>query len=148
MTTRTYRLRIAFHTTLFEPSTRRMNMSTRFTLITSVALLSMVGCTAKKDETKSPSSSATSTHSQSALSQVALSQAALSLLEEADTMDGKTDHVIGKCYVCGLGMDGSDKFAVKVQDYTAHLCSAGCQHEFEASTEKIVLETKIPKAKE
>ena len=118
-------------------------MSIRFTLITSIALFSMVGCTAEKHETKLASPSSTPV-----LSQTAFSQAALSLLEEADAMDGKTDHVIGKCYVCGLGMDGSDKFAVKVQDYTAHLCSAGCQHEFEASTEKIVLETKIPKAKE
>lgn len=113
-------------------------MSIRFTLITSIAILSMVGCITEKEETKLASPSFTPS----------LSQAAQSLLVEADRMDGKTDHVIGKCYVCGLGMDGSDKYAVKVQDYTAHLCSAGCQHEFETSTEKIVLETKIPKAKE
>jgi len=118
-------------------------MSTRFTLITSIALFSIVGCTAEKQEMKLASPSSTP-----ALSQATFSEAALSLLEEADTMDGKTDHVIGKCYVCGLGMDGSEKYAAKVQDYTAHLCSAGCQQEFEASTEKIVLETKIPKAKE
>jgi len=120
-----------------------MIMSTRFTLITSIALFSMVGCTAEKQETKLAAPGSTPP-----ISQVTFSQAAQSLLVEADMMDGKTDHVIGKCYVCGLGMDGSDKYAVKVQDYTAHLCSAGCQQEFEASTEKIVLETKIPKAKE
>lgn len=118
-------------------------MSTRFTLITSIALFSIVGCTPEKQETKLATPSSTP-----AVSQTAFSPAALSLLEEADAMDGKTDHVISKCYVCGLGMDGSDKYSVKVQDYTAHLCSAGCQHEFEAATEKIVLETKIPKAKE
>ena len=44
-----------------------------------------------------------------------ISTTALSRLEEADKPDGVTDHVIGKCYVCGLGMDGSEKFAVKVQ---------------------------------
>ncbi len=113
-------------------------MSIRFTLITSVAVVSMFGCTAKKEEVKLASPSSTPT----------ISQAALSLLVEADKLDGTTDQVIGKCYVCGLGMNGSAKYAVKFQDYTAHLCSAGCQHEFETSTEKIVLETKIPEAKE
>ena len=118
-------------------------MSTRYTLITSIALFCTVGCTAEKQETKLASPVSTP-----AVSQAAFSDAALSLLAEADALDGKTDHVIGKCYVCGLGMDGSEKYTVKAQGYTAHLCSAGCQHEFEASTEKIVLETKIPKAKE
>ena len=113
-------------------------MSFRVKLITGFALVFLFGCEAKKEEAKLAGPSAGPT----------LSQAAQSLLMEADKLDGNTDQVIGKCYVCGLGMNGSDKYVVKVQGYTAHLCSAGCQHEFETSTEKIVLETKIPKAKE
>ena len=73
-----------------------------------------------------------------------ISTTALSRLEEADKADGVTDHVIGKCYVCGLGMDGSEKFAVKVQGYTAHLCSQACQKEFADSADKIILGTEIP----
>ena len=66
-------------------------------------------------------------------------------MEEADLLDGNKDKVIGKCYVCALGMDGSEKFACKVGGYTAHLCSKSCQQEFEKSTEDIVLHTKMPK---
>jgi len=52
--------------------------------------------------------------------------------------------VIGKCYVCGLGMDGSEKFAIKVQGYTAYLCSQACQKEVGEWANKIVLESEIP----
>jgi hypothetical protein len=71
---------------------------------------------------------------------------ALVRLEQADMLDGKADHVIGKCYVCNLGMDGSDKYTAKIGSFTAHLCSKSCQKEFESSAEKIVLETEMPKA--
>jgi hypothetical protein len=99
------------------------------------ATVPFLGCDAKKDipvavvESKGP----------------ALSQATLTRLEEADLLDGKADHVVGKCYVCSLGMDGSEKHAAKIGDYTAHLCSKFCLQEFEKSSEQVILSTEIPK---
>ncbi len=113
-------------------------MSKRLIVSALFVLLPFAGCEAKKevkveiDRQVSPP--------------LTLSKEALIRLEAADQFDGKSDHVIGKCYVCGLGMDGSDKFAVKVEGYTAHLCSKMCQHEFNESAEKIVLTTELPKS--
>lgn len=109
-------------------------MSIRLALITFITLAATMGCSPKSEnKTAMPTS----------VDQV-ISMAALSRLEQADKADGVTDHVIGKCYVCGLGMDGSEKFAVKVQGYTAHLCSQACQKEFADSADKIILGTVIP----
>jgi hypothetical protein len=103
--------------------------------ITALMVLStIVGCEAKK---KTAELVATS-------DSPSISAAALTLLEEADKLDGKSDHIISKCYVCSLGMDGSEKHTTKLGDYTAHLCSKSCQQEFEKSAEQIVLSTKIP----
>lgn len=112
----------------------RITFSTCLPLVTLFATVPFLGCDAKKEvpsvvvESKGPT----------------LSQAALTRLEEADLLDGKADHVVGKCYVCNLGMDGSDKHSVEVGGYTAHLCSKFCQKEFEKSSEQIVLSTEIP----
>lgn len=97
--------------------------------------IAIAGCDAKTQEKTVPITQASPT----------LSSAAMSRLEEADKLDGKSDHVIGKCYVCSLGMDGSDKFAVQVDGYSFHLCSKSCQQDFEKSTEEIVLNTTVPK---
>lgn len=109
-------------------------MSNRLALITIITLAATNGCSRKLEEkTAMPTSIRT-----------IISTAAISRLEEADKADGVTDHVIGKCYVCGLGMDGSEKFAVIVHGYSAHMCSQACQKEFGQSADKIVLETEIP----
>lgn len=102
-------------------------------------LIAAVGCDAKPE-------SKVATPAKNATPPITLTKDAVALLEKADAVDGNSDHVIGKCYVCGLGMDGSDKFTVEVAGYKAHLCSKGCQHEFESSAESIVIETKIPEA--
>ena len=109
-------------------------MTFRLALVTIITLSATMGCSPKPEEkTAMPTRTGS-----------VISTATLSRLEEADKADGVSDHVIGKCYVCGLGMDGSEKFAVKVQGYTAHLCSHSCQKEFEESADKIVLGTEIP----
>ena len=109
-------------------------MTIRLAPITCIAMAATMGCSPKPEEkTAIPTSIGP-----------VISTTALSRLEEADKADGVTDHVIGKCYVCGLGMDGSEKFAVKVQGYTAHLCSQACQKEFADSADKIILGTEIP----
>ena len=114
-------------------------MSNRFVVIAFVAMLSISGCEAKKVEKAVPTVSSAPTRSTATLSTVALSR-----LEEADKLDGKPDHVVGKCYVCSLGMDGSEKFAVNVDGYSCHLCSKSCQQDFEKSTEEIILSTNVP----
>ena len=72
------------------------------------------------------------------------SQEAKDRLAKADAVDGKSDHKICKCYVCGLGMNGSEEHSVKINDYDAHFCSDICQKEFQGDAEKIVLSTSIP----
>lgn len=71
-------------------------------------------------------------------------EATLVSLQKADLVDGTEDHVIGKCYVCSLGMDGKEEFAVDVHGYKAHLCSSACRDHFEESSESVIASTKIP----
>lgn len=112
-------------------------MSVRFMLAALPLVVAVVGCNSKSEiPMASPPKTTAPT--------ITLTKDAIARLEKADAVDGKTDHVIGKCYVCGLGMDGSEKFTVDVAGYKAHLCSKGCQNEFESSAETIVLETEIP----
>ncbi|QDT06873.1 hypothetical protein K227x_52950 [Rubripirellula lacrimiformis] len=70
--------------------------------------------------------------------------ATLASLKQADLLDGKEDHVISKCYVCSLGMDGKPEFAVEQYGYTAHLCSEGCKSHFEDSADEVIASTTIP----
>lgn len=64
----------------------------------------------------------------------------------ADEVDGASDHQIGKCYVCGLGMDGKPEFAVEVEGYKAHLCSDYCREHFANNWQSVVGETDIPQS--
>lgn len=72
------------------------------------------------------------------------SEATLVALQKADLLDGTEDHVIEKCYVCKLGMDGSDQITCEVHGYTAHLCSEACRNHFEASSDEVIASTEIP----
>ena len=110
-------------------------MSKRFNAMAFIALLFIFGCEAKKIEKSVPDLNSSQT----------LSDAAMLRLDEADKLDGTADHVVGKCYVCSLGMDGSEKFAVQADGYTCRLCSKSCQREFEKSKEDIILSTNVPK---
>ncbi len=73
-----------------------------------------------------------------------LSPELTSKLVAADRLDGEEDHVIGKCYVCGLGMDGKAEHAAEFAGYTAHLCSNMCKQHFAENAIKVVDETDIP----
>ncbi len=112
----------------------------KFSLANVVCLFALstltMGCNeAKKD------SSAGSSVSSSADKTVLVSK-----LQQADQLDGKEDHVIGKCYVCGLGMDGKAEHAAEFEGYTAHLCSDMCCKHFKENADKLIAETSIPKA--
>ncbi len=74
------------------------------------------------------------------------SEQTLVALRQADAVDGAEDHVIGKCYVCNLGMDGKEEFSVDVYGYSAHLCSSHCKEHFAKSADSVIVKTKIPGA--
>jgi hypothetical protein len=63
-------------------------------------------------------------------------------LASADAADGKVDHVIAKCVLCGLHMAGKPEFAVPVGDYSAQLCSEACQKAFAKDPAKALLALK------
>ena len=75
---------------------------------------------------------------------VEVSEEILVKLDQADQLDGKADHEIGKCYVCALSMDGKPEHTVEVAGYKAHLCSEHCQEEFQANWETVVSTMDIP----
>ncbi len=72
----------------------------------------------------------------------------VSKLEAADLLDGAADKTISKCYVCGLGMNGSPEHAAEYEGYTAHLCSEHCQEMFSEDPESIVSSTDVPTAED
>ncbi len=53
------------------------------------------------------------------------------VIAAADVADGSADHVVAKCAVCGLAMDGSPEFASEYAGTTFHLCSADCKALFD-----------------
>lgn len=112
-------------------------MNIRLLLYIVITACVLSGCTSNQEEKSAVAES----------KQPIISPEAKRKLANADKADGLEDHVIGKCYVCGLGMNGSEKFAVKLEDYKALLCSQACQREFEESADKLVMQTEIPAAK-
>jgi YHS domain-containing protein len=52
-------------------------------------------------------------------------------LEAADAADGAKDHVVAKCAVCGLGMDGKPEHASRYAGYELHFCSDECKETFD-----------------
>ncbi|TWU58329.1 hypothetical protein [Rubripirellula reticaptiva] len=102
----------------------------RFTILTLMAvLISAAGCGSKNEPTAET---------------LAPDQATLASLAAADRLDGTEDHVIGKCYVCNLGMDGKDEFTAEVHGYQAKLCSNGCLDHFQSDPDSIIASTKVP----
>ncbi len=65
-------------------------------------------------------------------------------LKAADLLDGTEDKVVGKCYVCGLGMDGKAEHTAEYEGYSCRLCSEHCKEYFEESAATIVAETNVP----
>jgi YHS domain-containing protein len=59
-------------------------------------------------------------------------------LAAADLADGTEDHVVSKCAVCNLSMDGKPEFASTYSGYSFHLCSAHCKETFDHDPAKVV----------
>jgi YHS domain-containing protein len=68
----------------------------------------------------------------------------LARLVAADKLDGVEDKVVTKCYLCGLGMDGEEKFAAEYEGYTVHLCSDHCLEEFNKDPASVIAQTDVP----
>ncbi len=105
-----------------------------FLLATLALCVAVLGC-GKSTETATTATPATAEPA---------SEATLVALQKADLLDGTEDHVIGKCYVCQLGMDGEEQITCEVHGYTARLCSEACRAHFEASPDEVIASTKIP----
>lgn len=109
-------------------------------VVSALALaVSSIGCNSTAVPTPPPAAKANST--------TVDSKVVLVNLKAADQLDGKEDHVIGKCYVCALGMDGKAEHSAEFQGYTAHLCSEGCCKHFKDNPEQVIAETKVPETK-
>ena len=67
-------------------------------------------------------------------------------LAAADLADGSADHVVSRCAVCNLSMDGSAEFSSSYAGYTFHHCSAHCKETFDHDPAKVVARIKPPKA--
>ena len=69
----------------------------------------------------------------------AVSTGAEAKLAKADALDGSTDHVVAKCGMCALRMDGSEAYTSQVGDYELRFCSEGCKESFDENQEKAIL---------
>ncbi|MFG0288277.1 MAG: hypothetical protein ACF8CQ_08885 [Rhodopirellula sp. JB044] len=74
------------------------------------------------------------------------SQEILAALASADKLDGQEDHVIGKCYVCQLSMDGKSELTAEAHGYTACMCSSFCRDHFTSDPDDVISNTTIPAA--
>lgn len=108
-------------------------------LLSGCLMVGLVGCGGPTADSESSSTPATTPV-------VNVSDEAAALLAKADSLDGATDQVIGKCYTCALGMDGDKANSVKVGDYTAHFCSEACSEHFVENAEELVKTTEIPES--
>ncbi len=66
------------------------------------------------------------------------------LLAAADRADGTEDHVVARCAVCGLGMDGSAEITSTYAGYTFHHCSVHCRELFDRDPGKILARLELP----
>jgi YHS domain-containing protein len=65
-------------------------------------------------------------------------EAEASRLEAADAADGVKDHVVAKCAVCGLGMDGKPEHASRYAGYELHFCSDECKETFDHDPHAVI----------
>lgn len=72
----------------------------------------------------------------------AVSAEVVARLEQFDAKDGAVDKVVHKCAGCSLGMDGEDKWPLKVADYTMHFCKQGCLDKFSKDPAPAILAVK------
>lgn len=60
------------------------------------------------------------------------------MLAAADLADGQKDHVVSKCAVCKLGMDGLAEHTSRHKGYEFRLCSAHCKETFDYDPDAVI----------
>jgi YHS domain-containing protein len=98
-------------------------------VIAVVLAAALVGC--GKSEVAPPAAAATA---------VPISEEAH--LAAADLADGTEDHVVSKCAVCNLSMDGTPELTSTYAGYTFHHCSAHCKETFDHDPAKVLARVK------
>jgi YHS domain-containing protein len=63
-------------------------------------------------------------------------------LVAADLADGTEDHVVSKCAVCNLSMDGKAELTSAYAGYTFHHCSPHCRETFDHDPAKVLARVK------
>lgn len=59
-------------------------------------------------------------------------------LAAADAADGARDHVIAKCAVCGLAMDGTAEHVSHYAGYELRFCSGECKETFDHDPHAVI----------
>jgi YHS domain-containing protein len=65
-------------------------------------------------------------------------------LQAADAADGTNDHVVAKCAVCGLVMDGTSEHVSRYAGYELHFCSAECKETFDHDPHAVLVRLPAP----
>ncbi len=117
-------------------------MKKLFVLAVVSTLAFFAGCTAemKVEPTNAPTTPAAAPAANT-LSPV--TEETIAKLAKADAKDGAVDKVVHRCAGCALGMDGADKWPLKVQDYTMHFCKQACLDRYSADPAKAIAALKI-----
>ena len=67
-------------------------------------------------------------------------------LESADASDGTEDHIVVKCAVCGLGMDGTPEHVSRYAGYELRFCSRECKETFDHDPHAVLRRLPTPVA--
>jgi YHS domain-containing protein len=66
-------------------------------------------------------------------------------LAVADAVDGTKDHVVAKCAVCKLAMDGNTERVSRYAGYQLHFCSQECKKTFDHDPRAVLRRLPMPK---
>jgi YHS domain-containing protein len=65
-------------------------------------------------------------------------------LEAADAADGAQDHIVTKCAVCGLAMEGTPEHVSRYAGYALHFCSQECKETFDHDPHAVLRKLPTP----
>ena len=72
-------------------------------------------------------------------------EAEVAQLEAVDAADGTKDHVVAKCAVCGLAMDGTSEHVSRYAGYELHFCSSECKETFDHDPQVVLRRLRTPR---
>jgi len=65
-------------------------------------------------------------------------------LAAADAADGAKDHIVAKCAVCDLAMEGTPEHVSRYAGYELHFCSQECKETFDHDPHAVLRRPPIP----